>query len=426
MSAEVNVFSNEYKVAHWKKSYFWIEAVFYFLQGMFLAGIMQYGSVRLAEWSVPLAQQATFTAVTGIPAFLKMFIGLLSDRVVVGKWGRRKPYIIIGLILTIPAYIFYIVTKSYTGLLIAQTLAFVSWAFVDTTLDALTVDITPDEHDSRMQSSAQGGRYFGMALGGFAVPTLGPIIGWNTIIIIIGLFGILMPISALFICEAAITKEDLKGNMALGTMFKEAFSDKKTWLGMAISVLMFGGITYSLVGNYVLTNFGWVDDPAKMKMFGVATLVGFLGMVAGSLIMGRIYKKLGFKMKTIYIVTGIFLVLTASWFIFELNPDNAGLYTLCTFLRNIGNGMMVVTTYTIIMKVAKPSIEGFIFALMTSVMNIGQILISPKTLGFTLPKLGITVSLLILSLAVVLAVVLIKVIFKELDQETAADAVEAA
>jgi predicted MFS family arabinose efflux permease len=422
MSAEVNIFSNEYKVAHWKNTYFWIEAIFYFLQGMFLAGIMQYGSVRLAEWSIPLAQQASFTAVTGIPAYFKMFIGLLTDRVIVGKWGRRKPYIILGLILTIPAYIFYITTQSYTGLLIAQTLAFVSWAFVDTTLDALTVDITPDEHDSRMQSHAQAGRYFGMALGAFAVPTLGPVIGWTTIIVIIGLFGILMPISALFIREGEVSKEDLKGEMALGAMFKEAFSDKKTWLAMCISILIFGGITYNMVGNYVLTNFDWVSDASKMRVYGIASLLGLLGTMVGSLIIGRIYKKLGFKMRTIIIVTGIFLALTALWFVFELNPDNVWLYTLCTFLRNIGNGMMVVTTYTIIMKVAKPSIEGFIFALMTSVMNIGQILISPKTLGATLPKLGITVSLLILSMAVVLAVVLINVILKELDQETAAKA----
>ena len=57
------------------------------------------------------------------------------------------------------------------------------------------------------------------------------------------------------------------------------------------------------------------------------------------------------------------------------------------------------------------------FALMTSVMNIGQILISPKVLGATLPKLGITVSLLILSLAVILAVFLISLIMKELDKQ---------
>ncbi len=74
--------------------------------------------------------------------------------------------------------------------------------------------------------------YSGMALGSFAVPFLGSIIGWNVIIIIIGLFGILMPISALLIREVRVTKEDLKGNMALGAMFKEAFTGKTTWLGI--------------------------------------------------------------------------------------------------------------------------------------------------------------------------------------------------
>ena len=257
-----------------------------------------------------------------------------------------------------------------------------------------------------------------MAIGAFAVPTLGPIIGWDLIIIIIGLFGILMPISALLIREAEITKSDLRGEMALGPMFKEAFTGKITWLGIFISILMFGGITYMLVGNYVLTNFGWASDPGKLKAYGVASMVGLLGTMVGAIIMGRIYKVYGFRMKTIIIVTVLFLLLTMTWFIFELNPDQVWLYTLCTFLRNIGNGMMVVTTYTIIMRVAKPSIEGFMFAVMTSVMNIGQILISPKILGFTLPKLGITVSLLILSSSVVLAVFLIYLILKELDQRS--------
>ncbi len=132
-----NIFSNETKVQNWKKSYFWIQALFYFLQGVFLAGISQYGNFRLAEWAIPLAQQATFTAVTGIPAFLKLFFGLLTDRVVIGKWGRRKPYIVLGLVLSIPAYIFYLTTDGYMGLFIAQTLAFVAWAIVDTTTGCL-------------------------------------------------------------------------------------------------------------------------------------------------------------------------------------------------------------------------------------------------------------------------------------------------
>ena len=417
MTAVTDVFSNEVKIANWKKRYFWIQALFYFFQGIFLAGISQYGSIRLAEWAVPLAQQATFAAVTGIPAFLKLFIGLISDRLVIGKWGRRKPYIVLGLLITIPAYIFYLTTNSYVGLFIAQTLAFVSWAIVDTILDALTVDITPDKYDSQMQSFAQGGRYSGMALGAFVVPFLGPIVGWGLIIGIIGLFGILMPITALLIREAKVTKEDLKGEMALGPMFKEAFTGKTTWLGIITCILMFGGITYGLVGNYVLTNFHWAEDPNKMQAYGIASLIALLGTMTGAIVMGRIYKARGFKMRTIVIVTGVFLVLTASWFLFELFPDNVPLFALCNFLRNIGNGMMVVTLYTIIMRICKPSIEGFMFALMTSVMNIGQILISPKVLGATLPKLGITVSLFVLSLAVILAVFLISLIMKDLDKQ---------
>jgi len=100
------------------------------------------------------------------------------------------------------------------------------------------VDITPDKYDSQMQSYAQGGRYSGMALGAFVVPFLGPIVGWDLTIGIIGLFGIFMPIVALLIRETKVTKEDLKGNMALGPMFKEAFTGKTTWLGIFTCILM--------------------------------------------------------------------------------------------------------------------------------------------------------------------------------------------
>lgn len=421
MSEQPYIFSNEYKIQNWKNSYFRVEFIFYFLQGLFLAGIGTYGTVRLAEWAIPLAQQATFTAITGFPAYVKMFIGLLTDRVIVGKWGRRKPYIILGLIITIPSYIFFITTDNYTGLLIAQTLAFASWAFVDTTLDALTVDITPEEYDSRMQSYAHAGRYAGMAIGAFAVPFLGPIIGWKLIISIIGLFGILMPIAALQIQEGNITKQDLSGKMALGPMFKKAFTAKTTWLGIFISIFMFGGITFTMVGNYVLTNFNWAADPAKLQAYGLASSIGLMGTIVGSILMGRIYKATGFKMKTIVIITIIFILLTALWFLFELNPDNVWLYTLCTFLRNIGNGMMIVTLYTVVMRVSTASIEGFMFAIMTSVMNIGQIIISPQTLGFTLPRVGITASLLILSVSVVIAVFLIGVLLRELEKPPAVE-----
>jgi len=63
MAVTTNVFSNESKVEHWNKRYFWVQALFYFLQGVFLAGIGTYGSVRLANGpfhspSRPLSRQS--------------------------------------------------------------------------------------------------------------------------------------------------------------------------------------------------------------------------------------------------------------------------------------------------------------------------------------------------------------------------------
>lgn len=420
MSTEAaSIFSNEYKIKNWENRFFWVEAAFYFLQGLFLAGLNAYSSVRLAEWSVPLAQQASLTAITGIPAYLKMFLGLLTDRVVVGKWGRRKPYLMLSLLLTIPCYIVYITTESFTGLLIAQSLAFLAWAMADTTLDALTVDITPDDKDSRMQSYAQGGRYLGYALGAGAVPVLGPIIGWTTVIVIIGLFGIFMPVTALLIRETPITQADLKGSMALGHMFKEVFTNKAVWAGIFISIFMFAGITANLVGNYVLSEYNWADDPVKLQWYGIATLVGMLGIMTGALLGGRLYRSMKFNLRAVGILTAVFVLLNLPFFLFEANPNSVPIYTLVTFIRNIGYGLMVTTTYTIVMRVAMPSMEGFTFALMTSVMNIGQLLISPKVLGATMPRLGITPSLLILSLTTVIAVVFYTLVHKDLDDKPA-------
>jgi predicted MFS family arabinose efflux permease len=410
-----SIFTDEYKAKHWQNKYLLVEAFFYFMQGLFLAGIAAYGAVRMAEWAIPLAQQATLNALTGIPAFLKMFMGLLTDRVVVGKWGRRKPYLILSVLLAFPSYILYLTTHNFTGLLIGQTLAILTWAFADTTLDALTVDITPKELHSKMQSAAQGGRYLGMAIGAGIVPVLGPIIGWTTVIVIIGLFGIFMPVSALVIREGKITQADLKGGMALGPMLKVVFTSKAVWMGIFISIFMFGGISSNMVGNYVLSNFHWADDPFKLKWYGIASTIGTLGTMIGAMSGGALFRRFKFTLRAVGLFTGIFILLNLPFLLFEANPDNVAIYTVVTFLRNIGFGIMVITTYTIVMRVSMPSVEGFSFALMTSVMNIGTAVISAKLLGAFLPKLGITPSLLVVSLAAVVAVGFYALIHKELD-----------
>jgi hypothetical protein len=74
-------------------------------QGIYLAGIYIYVLAMLATWGVAVKTQVSVIAFLGLPLYLKIFPGLLSDRVPVGRWGRRKPYILIGGLLYLPGFI---------------------------------------------------------------------------------------------------------------------------------------------------------------------------------------------------------------------------------------------------------------------------------------------------------------------------------
>ena len=112
----------------------------------------------MANWNIPAGVQTTVIAIIGFPVYLAVFPGLLSDRVSIGKWGRRKPYIILGGLLYIPGYALLIAYQEFgAGWLVAILIYLTAWLFVDTFLDALTVDITPQNRMAQMQSAARAG-----------------------------------------------------------------------------------------------------------------------------------------------------------------------------------------------------------------------------------------------------------------------------
>ena len=62
-----------------------------------------------------------------------MFGGLWSDRVPVGRWGRRKPYIYLGGLLFIPGYLLLIEIQAFGIAWVAAILLFViAWLLADT------------------------------------------------------------------------------------------------------------------------------------------------------------------------------------------------------------------------------------------------------------------------------------------------------
>ena len=73
-----------------------------------------------------------------------------------------------------------------------------AWMLVDSTLDALTVDITPHESSGKIQSAASGSRSVGVAVGTLFVSLLGPRIGWTPVLVALGAGALLQSIVPLF------------------------------------------------------------------------------------------------------------------------------------------------------------------------------------------------------------------------------------
>ena len=104
------------KQESWKEYYPTLEGLFYFFQGIFYTGFQVGIGIKMVNiWGFDVAQSAAVMMIISIPVFLKMFTGLLSDRVPWGKLGRRKPYLLLGGILYIPSFVGIALMEVYSS-----------------------------------------------------------------------------------------------------------------------------------------------------------------------------------------------------------------------------------------------------------------------------------------------------------------------
>lgn len=120
-------------------------AMLYFALGSIIGYFTALNAIYLLSFGVSLTQITLIGTVVMIPFVLKIFLGMLSDRVNFLGLGYRKHYIVFGLL--IQATCLLIVPHIHPG---RQFILFVSVAFLlqtgmamyDTCTDGLAMDIT--------------------------------------------------------------------------------------------------------------------------------------------------------------------------------------------------------------------------------------------------------------------------------------------
>ena len=142
-------------------------AALYFVQGAALAYVVNFQKPYLLVQGIDKVTMGIFTSLLLMPFILKVFLGLLSDRVPLGRFGSRRPYMVIGLSLFAASYASISRVEPGKHFLVFATLSFVAslgLALFDTCADGWAIDIAGREEESQIQSSMVAGKSLGLIL----------------------------------------------------------------------------------------------------------------------------------------------------------------------------------------------------------------------------------------------------------------------
>jgi PAT family beta-lactamase induction signal transducer AmpG len=169
-------------VAGTTRSRLFLFAGLYFAQGVpwgfFTVAIM----LRLATLGLGPAALGEIGSIAWLPWIAKPLLGPLVDRVSFGRFGRRRPYILIaelGMALSLLALSF---ADPISNLSLFGALLFVHNLFAaaqDVGTDALAIDILPERERGRANGFMSAGKFAGVLVGGQGMLLVARLAGWG-------------------------------------------------------------------------------------------------------------------------------------------------------------------------------------------------------------------------------------------------------
>lgn len=336
-------------------------ALLYFAQGAVLSFFTALNALYLTSRGVSMSQVGIMGTIAMLPFILKIFLGMLSDKVNLLGWGHRKPYIVIGLLVQALCLLVIIPVDPGRSFGVYVLVAFVlqtGMALYDTCTDGLALDTTPQEEEGTIQGLMVGGRALG-------------------VVIVAGLLGLVvdrLSWSAVFIGLALLTLIPLplvlrirEGQRPARAAFDwKAFGAFKRWPIVALALL---GALYSLITNGV----NQLVNPDLQLKFNISfTQAGFmtavwgLGVVAGSLAGGRLTDTIG-QRKSVLGAAAVSLLAVLG---LAAMPSLGAAWALVA-LFGLAYGFYETVYFAVSMRATDPRIAASMFALLMAVANIG-------------------------------------------------------
>lgn len=356
--------------------YLYLFAALYALQGIIVGYFFNFSYGYMSAAGIADTTIAAVQSIALLPMVFKFLAGPISDRFSLFGLGRRKPYIMLGLILqTAGLFTVSLINPAanlelFTGLLFT---AIVGLALYDTCCDGMVIEATPEEDRNRVQGIIMAARFiaamassivFGLWL---AYSGNGPIHGYG-VLIACALLGLIPFTQALRISDPQ------QGPGA--ERFR--WSALRVLYRPRVLVLLLFGALYSTISYAVEVNLSafYASPGLEMGSDAVGGLgaLRYIGRAAGALLLPVL--ALRFRRMRLVLIGVLILAVTSSGQAFAYELLTAGLWGLlfgiangwndalfCVLAMDASHPKMAASTYALIMAVSNISLlGGYLFA----------------------------------------------------------------
>ena len=346
-------------------------ALLYFAQGAVLSYFTALNAIYLLSFDLSMSEIGLISGIALTPFVLKIFLGMLSDRINFFNLGYRKPYIVIGLIIQAVCLIFVPLINPRTSFFLYGLLAFLvmsGMALYDTCTDGLALDTTPKEEEGTIQGFMVGGRAMGVVFLSSLIGVLAQNVSWTAAFWSLAILSLLPLILVL-----GYREPDRAANIKFEW---KAFGAFKYWPIIALGLL---GALYSLIINganelvnpFLQENFG-----ISIMNAGFYTTVWGIGVVVGSLSGGRLVDRIGQQRA----LQSALIVSLAAIGLLALT-NSPGVAWILVLMFGLAFGYYETVYFAISMEKTDPRIAASMFAILMAIANIGT--------GIGLPLSGV-------------------------------------
>lgn len=391
-----------------KNTRFALFATLYLAQGAIMSYFTSLNALYLQSYGLGMDKIGLIGTIAMIPFVLKIFFGLLSDKVNFFHLGHRKPYILIGLLIQIICLLvvpFINPAQNFGLFALNAFILMAGMALYDTCTDGLALDTTEPEDEGKIQGIMVAGRALGMVLISAVLGLLVDNFSWSAGFLSLAVLTAI-PIPMVLAIKETDKPVEKQFNWSAFKEFKKFSIIALGLLGALYSLIING--TSQLVNPFLESKFAISYTQAGM----VASLLG-IGIVVGSLGGGRLVDKLGQK-RAVRLSLGVTLAAVAVLSLIS-SPTVAW---ILVFIFGIAFGLYETVYFAIAMRETNERIAATMFSILMAVANIGTG-IGLGLSGAMAEGFGYPITFIILALLNLLALPLLPAIFGRKKEEAA-------